>query len=238
MRQVCLVVHPTRPIDAPLATLRAWAEPRGIDIVQLRAGYYGRDVAPLGEPESCDLVVAIGGDGTVLTALRAAAASGAPVLGAACGSLGALTAIAAEEFGTALERFEAGDWTPRKLPALDIAIDGVGVAWSLNDLVVVRRAGQQLTVEVTVGGELYARLAGDGVVIATPTGSSAYSMAAGGPLVVSGTDAYIVTPLVIHGGSAPPIVVPGSLEVGLEVRPGHGGFDVEIDGRTMDLEGT
>lgn len=209
-----------------------------MELVQLRAGHYGRTVAPLGEPDSSDLIVAIGGDGTVLTALRAAAATGAPVLGVACGSLGVLTAIAADRFAEALALFQAGTWTPRSLPALDIAVDGEDVAWALNDFVVVRRAGQQLVVNVTVGGELYARLAGDGMVVATPIGSSAYSMAAGGPLVVAGSDALVVTPLVIHGASAPPIVVPAPLEVELEVLAGFGGFDVEIDGRGEPLEGT
>jgi NAD+ kinase len=237
VRRVCLVVHPTRSIDGALATLREWTEARGVELVQLRGGYQQmREVAPPGDAASCELVVAIGGDGTVLTALRAAAA--APVLGVACGSLGALTAVPASELPAALEAFESGAWKARKLPCVDVAIDGQSEAWGLNDFVLVRRAGQQLMVDVTIGGELYARLAGDGVVVATPVGSSAYSMAAGGPLLVSTMDAFVVTPLVVHGGYAPPVVVPSALEVTLDAVPGFGGFDVEIDGQAYELAGT
>jgi NAD+ kinase len=238
VRRVCIVVHPSRPIEPPLATLREWSEARGIELVQLRAGVQQtRDVAPAAGPASCDLVVAIGGDGTVLTALRAAAASSVPVLGVAWGSLGALTAVPAEQLTAALDAFESGAWTARKLPCVDVAVDGQSAGWGLNDFVLARRAGQQLTVDVTIGGELYARMAGDGVVVATPLGSSAYSMAAGGPLLMSGTDAFVVTPLAIHGGSRPPVVVPAALEVTLEALPGFGGFEVELDGQAHELPG-
>jgi NAD+ kinase len=238
VRRVCIVVHPTRRIADPLATLRAWTEARGIDIVQLYAGDQTREVAPIGEAGDCDLVVAIGGDGTVLAALRAAAAGSAPVLGVACGSLGVLTAVSASELEAALDAFESGAWTPRSLPRVEVSVDGRPAAWGLNDFVLVRRAGQQLMVDVTIGGERYARIAGDGVVVATPLGSSAYSMAAGGPLLVTGNDALVVTPLVVHGGYAPPAVVPSVLEVTLDAVPGFGGFDVEIDGQAHSLEGT
>jgi NAD+ kinase len=235
---MCIVVHPTRAIESPLATLREWTEARGIELLQLRAGVQNtREVAPAGDAGSCDLVVAIGGDGTVLTALRAAATSGVPVLGVACGSLGVLTVVPASELTAALDAFEAGAWTPRELPSVDVAVDGESVAWGVNDFVLVRRAGQQLMVDVTIGGELYARIAGDGIVVATPLGSSAYSMAAGGPLLVMGTDAFVVTPLVVHGGYAPPVVVPSALEVTLDALPGFGGFDVEVDGQAQQLQG-
>jgi NAD+ kinase len=101
----------------------------------------------------------------------------------------------------------------------------------------VRRAGQQLAVEVTIDDELYARMAGDGVVVATALGSSAYSMAAGGPLLVLSAESIVMTPLVIHGGYVPPLVVPPTCNLTLDVEPGFGGFDVEIDGQTTDVQG-
>jgi NAD+ kinase len=116
-------------------------------------------------------------------------------------------------------------------------VDGERVASAINDVVLVRRTGQ-LIVDVTAGSELYARLAGDGVIVATALGSSAYSMAAGGPVMVSGTDAFVVTPLVPHGGCAPPLVVAAGVEVTLDARPGYGGFDLEIDGHPQPLDGT
>ena len=90
--RVALVVHPTRSITEPLETLERWAGEQGVDIVQIPAvGGQVREVARQAELERGDLVIALGGDGTVLSALRAAALADAPVLGVACGSLGALT---------------------------------------------------------------------------------------------------------------------------------------------------
>jgi NAD+ kinase len=157
------------------------------------------------------------------------------VLGVACGSLGALSAVKAPDLVEALDLFDAGSWSRRSLHALKATVDGEKVAWAINDFVLVRRSGQ-LLVDVTVGGELYARIAGDGVVVATALGSSAYSMAAGGPVFVSGTHAFVVTPLLMHGGNAPPLVVRADTEVLLEARPGYDGFDIEVDGRIDSIE--
>jgi NAD+ kinase len=237
VHRIGLVVHPSRDIGIPLAALEEWTERRGIEIVQLPTGDPERIVAPFGEVSACDLVVAIGGDGTVLTALRGAASSSTPVLGVACGSLGALSAVTVTELEAALDSFEAGAWSPRDVPALEVAVDSEEVAWAINDFSLVRRAGQ-LVVDVSVDGELYARLAGDGVVVATPLGSAAYSMAAGGPVLVNGAGAFVVTPLVMHGGSAPPLVVREGLEVTLDAHPGYSGFAIEIDGHEHEIEGT
>jgi NAD+ kinase len=235
--RVALVLHPTRTVDGPLETLERWAGEHGLEIVQiLAAGGREREVAPLGELGPGDLVVAVGGDGTVLSALRAAAPHGAPVLGVACGSLGALTSVHADSLEQALQRVRAGDWTARRLPALAIDLADGADEWALNDFVVVRRGAGQVVVDLSVDGELYVRLAGDGLIVASPLGSSAYSMAAGGPLLASGTSAVVCTPLSKHGGSAPPLVVPATAEVRVEVHPGFAGFDIEIDGHTYPLQ--
>jgi NAD+ kinase len=231
-RRVALMVHPTRPVDEALATLAGWTRERGLPLVQLaNRGETQRRVAESAPVARGDLVVALGGDGTVLSALRTAADARAPVLGIACGSLGALSAMTAGETAGALDRVWAGDWTPRSLPAL--AIDNGERA--LNDFVVVRRGAGQLGVAVAVDDDPYVRFTGDGLIVATALGSSAYSMAAGGPLLAGGTAAFVCTPLAKHGGSAPPLVVPADAAVTVELTPGHAGFAVEIDGfRTGD----
>jgi NAD+ kinase len=232
LSRVALVVHPKRPIEGALATLKGWAADHGVDVVQLAVhGEHHREVAAAGTLQEGDLVVAVGGDGTVLAALRAAAPRGAPVLGVACGSLGALTALPADRIADGLGRVWAGDWTARSLPALSIDSDDAPDDWAANDFVVVRRGAGQLVAEVTIDDELYARTAGDGLIVATALGSSAYSMAAGGPVLAAGTAAFVCTPLAMHGGSAPPLVVPGDAVVSIVVHPGFAGFDVEIDGR-------
>jgi NAD+ kinase len=235
--RIALVVHPTRAISAPLETLERWAGTHGLEIVHiLTDGGRDREVAPRGELEPGDLVIALGGDGTVLSALRAAAPHDAPVLGVACGSLGALTAVHADAVDQALERVRDGDWRARRLPALAIRPAGRQDEWAVNDFVVVRRGAGQVVVDVSVDDELYVRLAGDGLIVASPLGSSAYSMAAGGPLLAFGTRALVCTPLAMHGGNAPPLVVPATANVRVEVHPSFAGFDIEIDGHTYPLE--
>jgi NAD+ kinase len=237
-KRVALVVHPTRDVDRALTTLTRWSAEHGIDVVQLEAhGGPQRQLAAAGTLEDGDLVVALGGDGTVLAALRAAAARNAPVLGVACGSLGALSAVAAEQLADALDRVWAGEWNPRSLPALAIGPAGAPEDWVANDFVVIRRGAGQLVADVAVDDELYVRVAGDGLIVATALGSSAYSMAAGGPVLAAGTAAFLCTPLAMHGGSAPPLVVPADAVVTLEVHPGYAGFDIEIDGTERAGEG-
>jgi NAD+ kinase len=235
--RIALVVHPARPIDGALATLQRWARDHDVPLLQPPvADSVDRQVAPSDPLEPGDLVIALGGDGTVLSALRASAPVGAPVLGVSCGSLGALTVVPADRLVAALERLQYGDWTARRLHALAIEPTGAPSEWAVNDFVVVRRRAVQLMAEVMVDDELYARTAGDGVIVATPLGSSAYSMAAGGPLIVAGTQAIVVTPLAMHGGSAPPLVVPATSSVRLKVYPSYGGFDVEIDGHVHETD--
>jgi len=235
---VAVVVHPSREIAGALETLERWARGHGLDIVQIPTlGGSEREAARRAELASGDLVVALGGDGTVLSALRAAAPENAPVLGVACGSLGALTAVDADRLEPALERVRRGDWTARRLPAIAIDPAEGPHEWALNDFVVVRRGAGQVVVNVLVDDELYVRLAGDGLIVATPLGSSAYSMAAGGPVLASGMPALVCTPLAMHGGNAPPLVVPSGTEVRVEVHPSFAGFDIDIDGHRYPLEG-
>ena len=237
LSRLAVVVHPTREIAGALQTLEASARKHGLDVVQIATlGGAGREVARPGELEPSDLMVALGGDGTVLAALRAAARQNVPVLGVACGSLGALTAVRGEALENALARVLSGDWTPRRLPAIAVHPADGRDEWALNDFVVVRRGAGQLVVSVFADDELYVRLAGDGLIVASPLGSSAYSMAAGGPLLASGMPALVCTPLAMHGGSAPPLVVPASTNVRVEVHASFGGFEVEIDGQRYPLE--
>jgi NAD+ kinase len=234
--RVAIVVHPTRRVDGALETLRRWSEEHGLEMVQLQVpGGPMRQLAKLAGLQSGDLLVALGGDGTVLSALRASAPANAPVLGVACGSLGALTAISADQLGGALDRVRAGDWTPRRLPALAIHPADAPDDWAVNDFVVARRGAGQVLADLYVDDELYVRVAGDGLVVATPLGSSAYSMAAGGPVLVSGTPAVVCTPIAMHGGHGPPIVVSTSSTARVEVHPSHAGYEIQTDGHVSEL---
>ena len=190
LAQLGLVVHPRRDIAGPLDSIAAWGSRNGVAIGQVAIPGQARRVAELVEVESCDLLVAVGGDGTTLAALHAAAPASLPVLGVACGSVGVLTSMHADGLVAGLDQVAAGSWIRRPLPGLEVATvaDRVGVA--INDFAVVRSGIGQVIAAITVDGELYARTAGDGVVVASQLGSSAYTMAAGGPSCRRGLGAW------------------------------------------------
>jgi NAD+ kinase len=100
----------------------------------------------------------------------------------------------------------------------------------------VRRGAGQLVVSVFADDELYVRLAGDGLIVATPLGSSAYSMAAGGPLLTQSTPAVVCTPIAMHGGSAPPLVIPAGAVARVEIHESFAGFEVQLDGHASPLQ--
>jgi NAD+ kinase len=230
-----VVVHPRRPIERALDGARAWAERNGGAFGQVVVDGQNRQVADPVAPEDCDLIVAVGGDGTVLAALRAAGPADRAVLGIACGSLGALTSVAASDVGPALDRFAHGEWEPRALPGIVVERDGRPLTTALNDVVVVRKSAGQVILDIQVDGGTFARSAGDGVIVATPLGSSAYTLAAGGPLLSPDADSLVITPLPTHGGMVPPLVLDGSSTVTLDVEGGFSGARVEADGQIVHV---
>jgi NAD+ kinase len=230
-----LVVHPRRDVEAALEAIRAWASTHGVALGQVAIPRHTRRVAEPIEIGSCDVVLALGGDGTALAGLHAAAAASRPVLGVACGSIGLLTSVPAGSVTAALDRLSAGDWTERPLPALEIAA-GPALRFAVNDLAVVRDGAGQVLTEVKVDGETYARTAGDGLLVATPLGSSAYTMAAGGPILAPGVQGIVITPLAHHGGVSPPLVVGPESRVSLLVEPSHGGSRFEVDGQELEVD--
>lgn len=227
-------MHPSRPIDHPLDALRSWTEREGVGLVQVPVPGQHRPVADFGDPAECDLIVSIGGDGTMLAAIRAAVGAERPALGVACGSLGVLTTVDARALPGALDRFGRGDWVRRLLPSLHLTAAGADDRFAINDIAIVRGGIGQVRVTSRVGGILFSRLAGDGCVVSTPLGSSAYSLAAGGPLLTPDAQAYVLTPLPTHGGSRQPLVIAAASELTLEVSGGIGGVRLEIDGQRAD----
>ena len=230
-QRIGLLVHPTRNVDKPLGVLREWAQQHGVEIVQLVASYPVRAVAEPGEASETGLIVSIGGDGTTLAALRAGAEAGRPVLGVSCGSLGVLATVMSSDIHRALDRFSQGDWRPRMFPALSIAHPSGEPLFALNDLAIVRDAGGQVRLSVHVDGSLFARIAGDGAVVSTPLGTSGYAISAGGPLLLTGVDGFVFTPLPKHGGFAPPLVIDSGSELVLDATDSFAGARLEIDGQ-------
>jgi NAD+ kinase len=236
IRRIGLVVHPTRPIDEPLENLQSWTAAHDVALVQVPIAGRQRDLVPEGRVEDCDLVVSIGGDGTMLAATRSALAARRPVLGVACGSLGALTSVEPTGIERALDRFTHWDWVPRHVPALEIRRDDGEDLLALNDLAIVRAGQGQIRATAEIDGAVYGRFAGDGCIVSTAIGSSAYALAAGGPLLAPGTDAFLLTPLTTHGGFIPPLVIGAGARLRLHTDGGYGGARVELDGQATEAD--
>jgi NAD+ kinase len=230
------VAHPTRDVAQVLGEISSWSLKHGVAVGQVPTEGQSRRLAEPVDASDCDLLLALGGDGTTLLALHAGAAVSRPVMGVACGSVGALTAVKAADADWALEQVAEGRWTPVLIPALEISWPGGG-GIAINDLVVIRDGPGQLLAAIHLDDVLYARLAGDGLVVATALGSSAYTMAAGGPLLAAGAEGITVTPLASHGGSIPPLVAGAASRLTLDIEPGYGGVRYELDGRRAAVEG-
>jgi NAD+ kinase len=217
---------------AQLLTIEAWTGQHGYDLADL-----GTSAEPNGAEQRCDLVIALGGDGTILRALRLAMTHHAAVLGVNFGHVGFLADIPPEELPTALQRMAGGEALIDERTALVAEIGGERARHviAFNDVVVARLPGfgtARLRVEVC--GESILVLNGDGIVLASPTGSTAYTVGAGGPAVAPSLDAIVITPLATQGSPLRSLVVDGSETVRIGVEPGSAPLSVEIDGRETD----
>src|SRR4029453_5424595 len=206
LRRVGVVVHPGRPPAVELGKqLAEWAGEHGIELRTLTSeqGCIGDDV-PCVEPDEfapgLDLVVALGGDGTLLRALGMVLTEQVPALGVNAGRLGFLAEVEPHGLARALEAISAGRYQVERRTTLvaRVLVDGEVAAEDLavNDVVLEKAARERLAaVAVRLGdGGPFARYAADGVMVASPTGSTAYSFSAGGPIVSPRRDAPVASP--------------------------------------------
>ncbi|MCY4400428.1 MAG: NAD(+)/NADH kinase [Gemmatimonadetes bacterium] len=174
-------------------------------------------------PDTVDLVISLGGDGTLLRAARSVFGRGVPVLGVNLGSLGFLTSVSGARVEDGLRRILGGEYAIEERRTLHAEVRAPGGAVQrsfsvLND-VVVHKAGaaQVIRLDLWVGPEddldEIGSFSGDGVILATPTGSTAYSLSAGGPIVVPRMNCLLVTPILPHTLAVRPLVVPGDEEI-------------------------
>jgi len=161
-----------------------------LDRLRAVAGRCGVEIVDEQDPE---IVVVLGGDGTMLRALQRWLGTGIPCLGVNYGRVGFLTSIGGSDLEAGLERAFAGGYEVLDLPTL-LGDAGGGTHTAVNDIVLTSAtAGRMAIVEWRVDGQSLGELGCDGVIAATPTGSTAYNLSAGGPVLVPGTDGYVVT---------------------------------------------
>src|SRR5262249_50839408 len=236
MRSIGLVLHPARDSAAAVNAILDWAarkhaEVLGIDaeIERLNCAAVAVTGAELGQ--RADLVVSLGGDGTMLRAMRLADGQRAPVLGVNLGKLGFLAEVDVPDLHDALSAVDAHEYTVEPRLAVDAVIDGQ-VMTAFNDVALVRFPGQPVAqVAVRAGGHPFVSYAADAVVVATPAGSTAYSFSAGGPIVSPALEALLVTPAAPHSAYNRGLVLSVLDSLELEILPGSGRLAVEVDGQ-------
>ena len=237
--RLALVLRPEREMRATLEVVRAWAANRNVSLAgladdpRLPTDCDRRSAATLAV--DCDAVLALGGDGTMLAALRLGAPHGTPALGVNLGSLGYLAEVDLAHLPAALDALGGGEFTIEPRAALTFtpqAGAGVQPCSAYNDIVLSRVAGRgQAALGLRIDGDLLVRYSSDGVIVATPMGSTAYSFAAGGPLVSPRAHGMIVTPDAPHGLFNRAVVLADGECLGIEVLRSSAPLSLELDGR-------
>ena len=227
MPYIAVIAKPQKPeLTTLLPELTAWLEQHGymLALDEHSAAYLGQQgMVREAMPELCpELVIVLGGDGTLLSAARAFARTDTPILSVNLGSLGFLTEVPRSELYRTLEAWREGSCKvdQRSMMHAELLRNGeVYKAWdALNDVVIskgaIARMGDYC---VELDGQFVASFRADGIIVSTPTGSTAYNLAANGPIVMGSVNAMIITPICPHLLTIRPIVVPGDTEVRVRV---------------------
>lgn len=195
--------------------------------------------------DGLDLMVTLGGDGTLLRGARQAAGLDVPVLGVNLGRLGFLTSVADTEVEDAIDAIGRGAYRVERRRCLEavVAKNGAnpGSPWyAFNDFVIHKSGVARVTkLALTVGTphgerETVGNFVGDGVIVSTPTGSTAYSLSAGGPIVVPGVDCILITPICPHSLAVRPLVVPGNVDVHVRSIDRSEELVLTVDGQEVE----
>jgi NAD+ kinase len=233
-RRVAVVTH-GRPetSGAALTRLRALAETRSIELVLPDDEVQKHGDGPGGDVAEADIAVVLGGDGTMLRALKRFLGTAVPVLGVNFGRVGFLASVAADELETGLGRAFDGDYEVVELPALEV-VARAGRWAAVNDMVVASSTiGRMIELGWAIGGEDLGSLPCDGLICSTPSGSTAYNLSNGGPVLVWGLDAMALTFVAPHSLHARPLVVPRGRALKVTNRTPNVAATVLADGQAV-----
>ncbi len=241
IRTIGVVLKSDQPqLGALLRELTKWLQDRGVEWLlgpeaSKASGLPGMPRSELAD--QADLIVVLGGDGTVLAVARAIGGRAVPVLGVNLGTLGYLAEISLDELFPTLESVLAGRLRTETRMRLDVHAerDGreIGHYLALNDAVIARTAlSRMIDLQTWADDVEVTTYHGDGVIAATPTGSSAYSLSAGGPLLLPGIGAIVLTPICPHALTQRPIVLPNACRLAICVLDMRGGeVHLTVDGQ-------
>jgi NAD+ kinase len=234
VRRAAVITHgKPETIGEGLERLRRVAEEAGVELVFSGDETEKHGLGPAAEDGKADVMVVLGGDGTMLRALKRSLETGVPVIGVNFGSVGFLTSIRADELESGLARVFAGGYEVVELPTLEAELDGK-THIAVNDVVAASSIiGRMIELGWEVGGEDLGEVPCDGVICTTPSGSTGYNLSNGGPVLVWGLDALAVTFIAPHSLHARPLVVPRSRDVVIESRTQDVPVAVLLDGHGM-----
>jgi NAD+ kinase len=241
-RNIGIISRPRRSnLSVVVPPLLSWLEARGIHVV-----YDQETASSLAEPSegrsreqvaaASDLLLVLGGDGTLLAAARVAAPRGIPILPINMGSLGFLTSFRLEELYPALEEILAGRLTISERVMLhaelqrgDKILDKQTV---VNEVVINKGAlARMIELELSIDRDFVCRYRADGLIVASPTGSTAYSLSAGGPIVHPSVESFIITPICPHTLSDRPVVVGDTSIIEVKLSAGTESVFLTLDGQ-------
>jgi NAD+ kinase len=226
--------------NAIVPSLVAWLQARNINVRydHQTAVYLGTNSGLPRErvPENCQLVLVLGGDGTLLSAARAVAGREIPLFAVNLGGLGFLTSISSDELYPELERALKGEHriAQRRMLRCELIRKGriVGSYEALNDVVLTKSSlARMIEVEIRVSRHFVAKYRADGLIVATPTGSTAYSLSAGGPIVFPAVAALCITPICPHMLTYRPVILPDDMEILITCRADSETAFLTIDGQ-------
>jgi NAD+ kinase len=238
MKRIGIIAKKNKPEAVSIArSLVEWLQPKKIEVYieeemgrllftsgpSLRAGLPLSDssinsVERSDIPDHVEMIIVLGGDGTLLSVARLVGDHEVPILGVNLGGLGFLTEITLEELYRVLERVIQGDFITDERVVLNAAVIRRGERMAeftvLNDAVIDKGAlSRIIDLETTINGQYLTTFKSDGLIISTPTGSTAYNLSAGGPIVYPSLHCIIVTPICPHTLTNRPIVIPDDVEI-------------------------
>ncbi|WP_455245963.1 NAD(+)/NADH kinase [Petrachloros mirabilis] len=240
-KSIGILTKPKFPeVKSTLQAVVSWLRERNIDVIldttsaTLLGEKGGLQKTQLAS--RADVLLVLGGDGTMLNAARLAGERGIPILGVNMGGLGFLTEVRLDHLYPSLERVFANEFVldERLMLAIHIHRHGETVAQGvvLNDVVISKGTlARMIELKIEIQGHFVTNLRGDGLIISTPTGSTAYSLSAGGPIINPAVHSLILTPVCPHTLTHRPIIVPDDSEIDVTLTSKDEGAMATLDGQ-------
>jgi NAD+ kinase len=255
MKRIGIIAKQNKPEAIPIVrNLVEWLRPKKIEVYmeegmvkQFHPPLEGPDLNSMGRediPTNVEMMIVLGGDGTLLSVARLVGDHHVPILGVNLGGLGFLTEITLEELYRVLEKVVQGDFITDERVVLNASVIRRGERMAefivLNDAVINKGAlARIIDLETTINGEYLTTFKSDGLILSTPTGSTAYNLSAGGPIAYPSLHCIIITPICPHTLTNRPIVIPDDVEIRAMLRTKQQEVILTLDGQqgfTLEFE--